>query len=47
MFDLPASQVTPEILHSLYEQKLDELRGNVTLDFAPAQASVPAAMHCR
>jgi phosphonate transport system ATP-binding protein len=47
MFDLPASQVTPEILHSLYEQKLDELRGNATLDFAPAQAAPPAAMHCR
>jgi phosphonate transport system ATP-binding protein len=47
VFDLPASQVTPELLHSLYEQKLDELRGNVALEVAPAQAPAPVAMHCR
>jgi phosphonate transport system ATP-binding protein len=47
MFDLPASQVTPELLHSLYEQKLDELRGGAVPDLAPEAAPVPAAMHCR
>ena len=47
-FDLPAAQVTPERLHQLYDQHLDELTGPgpaVTFD-APLPAQ-PVAMPCR
>ena len=47
-FDLPAAQVTPQRLHELYEQHLDELTGAA----APAPPDVPGptsavVMHCR
>ncbi|WP_296447826.1 phosphonate ABC transporter ATP-binding protein, partial [Rhodoferax sp. UBA5149] len=47
-FDLPAAQVTPERLHQLYEQHLDELTGAppAALQDAPA-ATAPVVMHCR
>ena len=35
-FDLPAAQVTKELLHQLYEQHLHELDGPATEDFAAA-----------
>ena len=48
-FDLPATQVTQQLLHNLYAQHMDELSGA-----APAQAlpdstapQLPAVMHCR
>lgn len=47
-FDLPAAQVTPEHLHRLYEQHLDELNseGPIVPPAATA-APTPVAMHCR
>lgn len=47
-FDLATAQVTPQRLHQLYEQHLDELTGAppTTTQDAPA-AAAPAAMHCR
>lgn len=47
MFDLPASDVTPQRLHDLYERKLEELQGPPVAGDAPAQEAAPAAMHCR
>ena len=50
LFDLPASQVTPERLAHLYDQYEHELRGEglplVLPDVAPA-APAPVVMHCR
>ncbi|TAG46067.1 MAG: ATP-binding cassette domain-containing protein [Betaproteobacteria bacterium] len=50
-FDLPASEVTPEILRELYAQKLHELAGPAidASSFAdtPAAPTQPAVMHCR
>jgi phosphonate transport system ATP-binding protein len=47
MFDLPASEVTQDILTKLYDQHLDELTGPAPemppLDFKPA----PVVMQCR
>jgi phosphonate transport system ATP-binding protein len=47
-FDLPSQSVTPELLHELYRNKLDELTGPapqaVVQETAPASAAV---MHCR
>ena len=47
-FDLPAAQVTPERLQTLYAQHLHELSGPAQepLDL-PAPAVLPAVMHCR
>jgi phosphonate transport system ATP-binding protein len=47
-FDLPAAQVTPERLHQLYEQHLDELHGtgpSQILEEPPA--APPVALQCR
>jgi phosphonate transport system ATP-binding protein len=47
-FDLPAAEVTPERLHQLYDQHLDELTGTgplANLDEPPA--AVPSALQCR
>jgi phosphonate transport system ATP-binding protein len=47
MFDLPAAQVTPELLRTLYESKLEELQGNASLDAPPPRELPRPAMHCR
>jgi phosphonate transport system ATP-binding protein len=47
MFDLPAAHVTPELLHALYDHKLDELQGTAVIEDRPARAPLPAIMHCR
>ena len=50
-FDLPAAQVTPEHLHQLYDQHLDELTGTAPNaydgSFAEPLANRPVAMQCR
>ena len=47
-FDLPATQVTPEHLHQLYDQHLDELTGpGPTLMFDESLAARPVALQCR
>lgn len=46
VFDLPAAEVTPELLARLYAQHEDELRGSAPHDEPPA-APVPVAMQCR
>lgn len=53
-FDLPAAQVTPQILHRLYEQHLDELTAaaptthqNDALAAETSQAVRPATLQCR
>ena len=50
-FDLPAAQVTPEHLHQLYDQHLDELTGTAPNaydeSFAEPLAIRPVAMQCR
>lgn len=53
-FDLPAAQVTPEHLHQLYDQHLDELTGaGATTPLAdeslvePPHVARPAALQCR
>jgi phosphonate transport system ATP-binding protein len=47
-FDLPAAQVTPQLLHTLYAQHLHELTGPAPeLIDLPATAALPAVMHCR
>nr|MDP2191374.1 ATP-binding cassette domain-containing protein [Rhodoferax sp.] len=47
-FDLPAAQVTPQRLHQLYEQHLDELDSSAPSapPDAPA-ATAPVVMYCR
>ncbi|MDO9166568.1 MAG: ATP-binding cassette domain-containing protein [Rhodoferax sp.] len=47
-FDLPAALVTPQLLHQLYEQHLEELTGSPppALQDAPA-VPAPVVMHCR
>ena len=47
-FDLPAAQVTPQHLHQLYEQHLDELDSSAPSapPDAPA-ATAPVVMYCR
>ena len=48
VFDLPAAQVTPERLHQLYDQHLDELTGpNPVLMPDPPSAARPVALTCR
>ena len=47
-FDLPAANVTPQILHELYAQHLHELDGPaVAIDDVPGAPALPAVMHCR
>lgn len=47
-FDLPAAQVSPQLLHDLYAQHLHELDGPaVAHDNTPDAPPVPAVMHCR
>ncbi|MES2979323.1 MAG: ATP-binding cassette domain-containing protein [Pseudomonadota bacterium] len=47
-FDLPAAEVTPELLRQLYSHHLDELTGLAPEAFdLPAAAALPAVMHCR
>jgi phosphonate transport system ATP-binding protein len=48
-FDLPAPEVTPQLLARLYEQHEDELRGVPVAAEAQASDGLPAAvaMHCR
>jgi phosphonate transport system ATP-binding protein len=47
-FDLPAAQVTQQLLHGLYAQHLHELTGPApdVLEI-PATIALPAVMHCR
>jgi phosphonate transport system ATP-binding protein len=47
-FDLPAAQVTPQLLQELYAQHLHELTGPApeAIDI-PAAPALPAVMHCR
>jgi phosphonate transport system ATP-binding protein len=46
-FDCPAAQVSKEMLHALYANKLDELNGPVPDIETIAQSPQPAVMHCR
>lgn len=46
-FDLPAAQVTPQLLTQLYEQHLDELSGPPPIEMEMLTALTPAVMHCR
>jgi phosphonate transport system ATP-binding protein len=46
-FDLPAADVTQEMLQSLYANKLDELNGPAPDIEQIEQAPLPAVMHCR
>jgi phosphonate transport system ATP-binding protein len=46
-FDAPSSQVTREMLHALYANKLDELNGPAPDAEMISQTPVPAVMHCR
>lgn len=47
-FDLPAAQVTPQRLHQLYEQHLDELSGAAPEALPELPAASPAViMQCR
>jgi phosphonate transport system ATP-binding protein len=46
-FDLPATQVTQELLHQLYAQHEDELRAEPSPRDTPAPGPGPVVMHCR
>ncbi len=49
-FDLPATQVTQQLLHDLYDQHLDELTGPAPVGAVPelnARVATPVVMHCR
>jgi phosphonate transport system ATP-binding protein len=47
-FDLPAAQVSQQLLHDLYAQHLHELTGPAPeLVDEPVSAALPAVMHCR
>lgn len=46
-FDLPAVQVTKELLHQLYEQHLHELDGPATEDLPAPAETAPVVMLCR
>lgn len=46
-FDLPAAEVTPEHLHQLYDQHLDELTGPGPSLVPVALATRPATLQCR
>jgi len=47
LFDLPAGQVTPELLARLYAQHEDELHGTAPLADEPAAPAAPMLMQCR
>lgn len=48
VFDLPATDVTPQHLHELYAQHMNELNGpGLAADDVLAAPRVPAVMHCR
>jgi phosphonate transport system ATP-binding protein len=48
VFDLPAAQVTPQLLQTLYAQHLQELTGPAPSDMdIPAAPALPVVMHCR
>jgi phosphonate transport system ATP-binding protein len=47
LFDLPAAQVTPDLLARLYAQHEDELRGTSASTHEPAVQAAPAVMQCR
>lgn len=47
LFDLPAAQVTPELLAALYAQHEDELRGETPTVDEPPAAAPPVVMQCR
>ena len=46
-FDLPAKQVTKEVLHQLYEQHLHELDGPATEELPVPVETTPVVMLCR
>jgi phosphonate transport system ATP-binding protein len=46
-FDLPAAQVTKELLHQLYEQHLHELDGPAVEDLQTTVETAPVVMLCR
>lgn len=46
-FDLPAAQVTKELLHQLYEQHLHELDGPATEEIPVPIKTTPVVMLCR
>jgi hypothetical protein len=47
VFDLPASEVTPALLQSLYTSRLDELTGSApATDFA-SPTNAPVNLPCR
>ena len=46
-FDLPATQVTKELLHQLYEQHLHELDGPATEELPAPVETTPVVMLCR
>ena len=46
-FDLPASRVTKELLHQLYEQHLHELDGPAVEDLQTPVETAPVVMLCR
>ena len=46
-FDLPAAQVTPELLHQLYDQYLDELTGAGPSLIPDELAARPVTLQCR
>ena len=47
-FDLPSAQVTPQRLHTLYEQHLDELSATTPPQHTETPvAPTPVVMHCR
>ena len=47
LFDLPAAQVTPDLLARLYAQHEDELRGVAPPSDEPAAPAAPVVMQCR
>ncbi len=47
LFDLPAAQVTPDLLARLYAQHEDELRGTAPPADEPATPAAPVVMQCR
>jgi phosphonate transport system ATP-binding protein len=47
LFDLPAAQVTPDLLARLYAQHEDELRGTAPAADEPVASAAPVVMQCR
>jgi phosphonate transport system ATP-binding protein len=47
VFDLPAAQVTPALLSSLYGGAFDQLTQSAVIDEVIAATPMPAVMHCR